>query len=185
MVLSLASRLSGWWRVRLRDRKGVAAVEFAFVLPLLVTLYFGAVETTFAIMADRKVTNLTSTVADLVAQTKTVNNAELNDIFRVSAAIMAPFETAGTTIVVSSVLVDNNGNATVDWSAAGPYGGTPRASGSPFAVPAGLDTPNTSVIVAEVSYQHSSFLGYFINTPITLTDAFYLRPRVSERVIKQ
>lgn len=184
MARNLAYRLIGWWHARLRDRRGVAAVEFAFILPLLVAMYFGTVESTFAIMADRKLTNLTSTVADLVAQTKTVNDAELDDIFTAATAIMSPFETADLTIVVSSVLIDKDGDTSVDWSAAGPYGGTPRARGASIELPQGMATPNTSLIVTEVEYRYTSFLSYFIEQPLTMTDVFYLRPRASDQVNK-
>ena len=173
-----------WLGVRLRDRRGVAAVEFAFILPLLVTLYFGVVETTYGIMANRKVTSVTSTVADLVAQTKTVNQAELNDIFEAATAIMVPFDAKDLSIVVTSVLIDKDGNPTVDWSAAGPGSGQGHRRGSDFDLPAGLRVPNTSLIVAEVGYEYNSFLNYIITTGIPMSDKLYLRPRASDRVTK-
>jgi Flp pilus assembly protein TadG len=173
-----------WLRVRLGDRKGVAAVEFAFILPLLIALYFGVVETTYGIMANRKVTSVTSTVADLVAQTKSVNQAELNDIFAAATAIMVPFDSAELSIVVTSVLIDKDGNATVDWSAAAPGSGTAHRSGADFDLPAGLRIPYTSLIVAEVGYEYNSFLNYIVTTGIPMSDTLYLRPRASDKVTK-
>jgi Flp pilus assembly protein TadG len=170
--------------VRLNDRRGVAAVEFAFVMPVLITLYFGAIEVSNAVMADRKVTNITSTVADLVAQTKTVNDDELQDIFTAASAILVPYTTDGLVVILSSVVIDADGNATVDWSEAGPNGGTPRATGSPVTLPDGLAVPNTSLILAEVSYQYVSFLTHFITNGLSLSDTFYLRPRVTDKVNK-
>lgn len=167
-----------------KDRRGVAAVEFAFILPILIVLYFGAIEISNAVMADRKLTNLTSTVADLVSQTKTVDDAELQDIFTSASAILVPYPTDGLTIVLSSVVIDADGNATVDWSEAGPHGGTARATGSSMALPNGLAVPNTSLIVAEVTYVYTSILEKLIGEGITLSDTFYLRPRVTDRVTK-
>jgi Flp pilus assembly protein TadG len=184
MIKKLPQRLAAWFTTRLKDKKGVAAVEFAFILPLMVTLFFGVIETSNAIIADRKVTNLTSTVADLVAQTKTVNDAEIQDIFNAAAAILVPFDTAELTIVVSSIVIDGDGNATVDWSSAGPDGGTPRTAGSSMTLPTGLNIPNTSLIVSEVNYTHRSLLQYFIKSGISLSDIFYLRPRMSDQVTK-
>jgi len=48
-----------------RDERGVSAVEFAMLLPLMLTLYLGAVEISQGIAADRKVTLVSRTVADL------------------------------------------------------------------------------------------------------------------------
>ncbi|HXK53226.1 MAG TPA: pilus assembly protein [Hyphomicrobiales bacterium] len=182
--MTRARELRRWLEVRFKDRRGVAAVEFAFILPLLIALYFGAIEISQAVMADRKVTNITSTVADLVAQTKTVNDNELQDIFEAATAILVPFPTTGLTIVLSSVVVDVDGKPTVDWSKAGPYGGTARSQGSPFTLPDGLNIPSTSLIVAEVQYDYVSFLKYLVPSGITLTDTFYLRPRVTDKVKK-
>lgn len=177
-------RLHAWAARRARDRRGTAAVEFAFILPLLVALYLGSVETTFAIIADRKVTNLTSTMADLVAQTKTVNDDELTNIFTASAPIMQPYDTNTLDMIITQVEVDGGGISTVQWSEAGPYGGTAYVEDAPFELPDGLDVADTCVIVAEVSYAYSSFITYFIGSPITLTDTFYLRPRTTQCVTK-
>ena len=40
----------------LRDKRGISAVEFAMLLPLMVTLYLGGVEVSQAVAIDRKVT---------------------------------------------------------------------------------------------------------------------------------
>jgi Flp pilus assembly protein TadG len=47
-----------------RDTRGVSAVEFALLLPLMIALYLGAVELSQGIAADRKVTLTTRTIAD-------------------------------------------------------------------------------------------------------------------------
>ncbi len=54
-----------------RDTRGVAAVEFALILPLLLLLYIGSVEATLLYTTDRGVATIASTVADLVARSKT------------------------------------------------------------------------------------------------------------------
>ena len=177
-------RLKNWLTTRLSDRRGVAAVEFAFILPLLVTLYFGVVETTYALLADRKVASVASTVADLVAQTKTVNQGELDDIFRAASAIMVPFDGSEVSITVSSVVIDKDGNSTIAWSAVGPGSGSAHSTGASYALPAGMIIPNTSLIIAEVSYQYNSFLSYLIDSGIPMSDTFYLRPRASNEVTK-
>src|SRR5436189_1298081 len=51
-----------------RDQAGVSAVEFAMLLPLMLTLYLGAVEISQGVAIDRKVTLTAHTVADLASQ---------------------------------------------------------------------------------------------------------------------
>ena len=49
------------------DRRGVSAVEFALLLPLMLTLYLGGVELSQGISIDRKVTLTARTPDDLLA----------------------------------------------------------------------------------------------------------------------
>ena len=59
-----------------RDQRGVSAVEFAMLLPLMVTLYLGAVEISQGVAIHRKVTLTARTVADLASQVTSINNAD-------------------------------------------------------------------------------------------------------------
>src|SRR3546814_17309621 len=66
------------WQI-LRDERGNAMVEFAFVLPILLTLFIGVVEGTNLLRLERKVVAAAQTAADLINQRRSVNNAELDD----------------------------------------------------------------------------------------------------------
>ena len=57
----------------------------------MLTLYLGGVELSQAIGVDRKVTLTSRTVADLVSQSTSVNNAEMTNILNAAAAVAAPF----------------------------------------------------------------------------------------------
>src|SRR4029450_10857561 len=95
-----------------RDRRGVSAVEFAMILPLMLTLYLGAVEVSQGIGTDRKVTMTTRTVADLASQVTNITNADMTNMLAASTAVMTPYPTATLQITVSSVQIDAPGNAT-------------------------------------------------------------------------
>ena len=60
-----------------KDARGVSAVEFALILPLMLTLYLGGNELTHALTIARKVTHATSSLGDLVTQTKAVSAADM------------------------------------------------------------------------------------------------------------
>ena len=71
------------------DERGVSAVEFAMLLPLMLTLYLGTVEISQGIDADRKVTITARSVADLVAQTSSINNSDMTNALNAASAVMA------------------------------------------------------------------------------------------------
>jgi Flp pilus assembly protein TadG len=162
------------------DQRGVAAVEFALLLPLMVTLYLGTAEISQGISADRKVTMTTRTVADLVSQVSAINNAGMTDILNASSSVMAPFSTNGLVVTVTSVNIDANSKATVAWSDS--FNGTARVVGSTITLPTALVAPNSSVIWSEVSYLYKPTIGYILTGTLTLRDQLYMAPRISSSI---
>ena len=63
-----------WYRARLavtalaNDGRGVAAIEFAMIVPIMLVLFFGTVEFSSGVAVDRKVTLMARTFSDLVSQ---------------------------------------------------------------------------------------------------------------------
>lgn len=170
-------------RTLTQDTRGVSAIEFALVLPVMIVMYIGAVEISHALTVDRRVTAVSSAVADLAAQTDKVTSAEVQDIFTAASSIMTPYSANPISIVLTSVVADEDNDTTVDWSCA--HNGSPHADGAGFALPEGLTQPFSSVIVAEVSYNYTPPLGHYMTGGLTLTETFYLRPRRSLTVEMQ
>jgi len=163
-----------------RNQEGVSAIEFAFIFPLMVTMYLGAVDISQVLTADRKITTLASTAADLVAQAETLSADDLADIYDAASEILMPLPDVDLTIVVTSIEIDSNGDPQLDWSDA--YNGTPRSSVSDLTIPDGMIEAGGSVIYAEVIYLYDSILTEFVGQDFELDDSFFLRPRQSPKV---
>lgn len=182
-ALSLRRNRAAFRRLlrRLRyDRKGVAAVEFAFILMPMIILYFGVAETAQGVMIDRKVSQLTRSLADMTALGPTVSDADLDNTFLAGAMIMEPYH-ATTKMVITSVVIDNAGRAKVCWSDAN-ANGTPLARDSDVTLPAALRVANSSVIMATASYDFKLFSHFIIENNKTLSipiggAPIYMRPR--------
>ena len=167
---------------RLRsDQRGVAAIEFAIIAPFAIALYCGFAELTMAMMADRRVAHAAAVVGDLVAQSPSVSQADLTDVFQVGGAILNPFTATPLKMRITSVVADVNGVPKVSWSQAS---GMTALTGGAAVVgfPPTLLSPGDSVIQADVSYAYTSPLGLTLPTPITFTNTFYLKPRQSAAV---
>ena len=160
---------------------GSIAVEFAFVAPVMVAMFFGVTELAQALGARGDVTNLASTGADLVAQESSVTTTDMTNVFAALSDMLYPYPTAAAQITISSVI--DNGTATtgkIAWSCT--QGGTARTVGSTYTFPTaaqGVITSGSggSVIMAEVTYNYSSATTVSLNTPIAMTNTFYSKPR--------
>lgn len=158
-----------------RDKRGVSAVEFALLAPFMIALYLGSVQLTLGLTADRKVSQVANSVADLVTQDDFVTDEDLTDIYAAADAILNPFDTAPLSLRITSVRMDADGEIFVDWSEGD--GMTPLDTDSLPELPDGLIAPMNSIIMVEANYVFSTNLGELTKTPITLSDTAYLRPR--------
>jgi Flp pilus assembly protein TadG len=165
----------------IRD-EGTSSVELALLLPVMITLYFGASEISNILIADRKLNKTGSTVADLVSQSITIDDDLMADIFQASASIMNPFQPTPLRVVVASVVADDDNDTSVAWSDA--LNGSAHRPGSAFSLPPGLTTPGSSVIVAEAEYTYTSPIGEFLTGGLTFTSTYYLRPRRTSAVAR-
>ena len=169
----------------MRERRGVSAVEFALILPVMITLFIGGSEVTQGITIKRKVTIATRTIADLVSQDVSVTDADLTAIFAATTTVLAPYSTASFKITITNVWIDADGNVSVVWSK-GYNGATERTTGSSVTLPNGLNAfPKTSLLWAEAEYKYTPTIGYVISGSIDLKDKVYLRPRLTSCVKRE
>ncbi|MGH6735657.1 MAG: TadE/TadG family type IV pilus assembly protein [Methyloceanibacter sp.] len=169
----------------LRDKRGVSALEFALILPALLMLYVGAVEIGNALTIYRRTSQVAATAADLTAQVKQVTKSDVKDIQAAAGSILTPYSTEPLKIVLTSVVADSNNQGKVDWSCANKGGG--YAKNSSYALPAGLTEPDSSVVVAEITYSFTPLLGLtsiFSPGAFDMERTFYTRPRRSLKVEK-
>lgn len=163
-----------------RDTAGVAAIEFAFIGPVLITMYFGVAELTQALLAQRRTAHAASTMGDLVAQGTSIQAANFSDLWTVGQTILAPFSTASLKMRVTEVTASSTGATTVVWSKGS--GLTGYAKGATIKLPTSVVPANTYVIMSEVQYSYTSPVGYILHSAVPLNSTYYLRPRLSDQV---
>jgi Flp pilus assembly protein TadG len=170
----------------LRDPRGISAVEFAFVFPVMVLLYLGGTAVTQGVVLKRKTTLVTRTIGDLVSQYTQIVDTDKTAIFNAATAVILPYAAGQLSVIVSSVKIDASGNATIDWSDSTATT-TPHTANAPVTLPAGiaptdannLPVAGATVIWAEASYAYTLPVGTSLlgRTSMTLSEQFYLRPR--------
>lgn len=187
------------WRA---DTGGVAAVEFAMIVPIMFVMFIGAVELSQAITVDRRVTQVASSTADLVARAeKQISQAEISDIMRVGGYVLEPYSQAPMQIVVRNI-TSSPSNALIakqSWSCTyhglGPTQNC-ACSNTSFSLPQNLVSTNDSVVVAEVTYTYTPLIfDYFLKRALsgssgspgtyTLSETIYLKPRGQAAMLLQ
>jgi len=164
------------------ERRGVAALEFALLLPMMMTLFLGSVEVSTGVAIHRKVTLAARTIADLSSQFTAIDNADMTNILNASTAIVFPYAAGNLAAVVSELAVDAQGNATVVWS--NTLNGTAREVGSAVTVPPNLAVPSSYLLLGETSYNYKPSYGYVVTGTMSLSDQIYMHPRQSNSVTR-
>ena len=86
-----------------RDRRGIAALEFALIAPIMILMFFGISELGQGLLAERRVSHATSSLGDLAAQLNQIAQSDADDMFNASADIMSPLTTTPLKLRVSSI----------------------------------------------------------------------------------
>lgn len=171
-----------------KEAKGVAALEFALIAPILLLLFLGTLEISLAIAVDRKISRISSAVADLITQSQTLSSQEIEDIMDIADNIMFPYDDVPR-IVVTGIEI-KSGAAKVVWSQAR-NGGVVKTVGSNYTVPETIKTDGTFLVAATVDTTHKpafKFIGYkdgelsFSEAAIELGEEIFLRPRIGDAV---
>jgi Flp pilus assembly protein TadG len=178
------------------DRSGIAATEFAVIMPVMLVMFFGTVEFSTGLAIDRKVTLIARTLSDLTSQSSTATNGQiystiddpgLTNIFTAAIAILTPYPAVPVKVTLSEIYVDTNNVTKIQWSKSAVVGtGATQATlaaslhnvGDIIAVPPQLLVKQTYMIFSEVSYLYVPSVGYVMGkSGITMTDSSYTRPR--------
>lgn len=178
------------------DRAGVAAIEFAILLPLLLLLYFGAFETARAVETHRKLASVASVIGDLIAQQNRVTTADIDAIMEISTSILQPYARSMPTVTITAIKIGEVAErgkivhkAEIVWSrrfVEGRVDGT--ASGTLTTVPEQLSVSGTFLIRAEASLDYRPVLLFLAENEtsrklfglfrqIPMSETYYLRPR--------
>lgn len=162
------------------DDRGVSAVEFALLAPVMIFFYFGLAEACQAYMAQKRAGHVNAMVGDLIAQNEAIDGDGVDETFAISGLIMRPFPDDGLRQRVTSVTV-KDGVTEVVWSHA--QGMDALEADEAVTIPDGLITEGQTLIMTEIEYDYDSPVDYLLPQGITFDFQSYLRPRRSDAIL--
>ena len=176
------------------DKRGVAAIEFAFIAPILLSLYFVTMEVAQGIETNKKVGRVGSMIADLITQQPELGKADLDAIMQIGSSILQPYNRSQPKIIVTGIQItdDTLPKVQVAWSRKLEDGKFTRDAivGTTTTVPDNLKIKNTFLVRVESDLSYQPVLTWTANQKtslglmsafdnIAMRETYYLRPRMS------
>lgn len=168
------------------DKRGIAAVEFVMILPLMLMIFFGTIQVSTAVAVDRKVSLTARTLSDLISQASSITDTDISNAFGASTAILSPYANGQLQAKITQIHIDKTTLAPkIVWSKASNW--TAHACGDAVTVPSALLIADSYLIMSEVSYPYQPMVGYdiklkFVSSTFTFADSMFTRPRQSVSV---
>lgn len=185
------------WRL-LPDTRGVAAIEIAVLMPLILLMLVGFVELYGYFRASALVTRTAFTLADsLGQQTKVIDNNDASNAASLAAywngavTMATPLELSGSGAVIVTVIDDpaGTGKPHLAWQRKSPWSPGAVSQLGAALVPAGYPfKPQDCVVAVEVFYTYRPFAStsaFWRAAPgnLTLYERAYYRLRFGNELV--
>ncbi|UJW86951.1 TadE/TadG family type IV pilus assembly protein [Devosia sp. SL43] len=173
----------------LGDNKGVSAVEFALIVPVILILLIGMVDLNEALTIHRKLRQVTSTIADLTAQQSELTASTVALTLQGAASLLAPYDRSSLQLVLTVISIDDNAQ-TVAWSMA--YQAVAEEAGATplFPAPEDLALAGVQMVAVRADYEFTTVFGALTKVfsgreGYAMSDQMYERPRTSDEIVLQ
>lgn len=174
------ARLSKIYCRFVASTRGIAAVEFAFILPIMLVLLLSSFDASRAVAIYMKVRAANAALADISNQFTTIHDADMTNILGATSVVLAPYSSSPVVAVVSELQLISAGHAKVIWSDT--LNGTALTVGSSVTIPSAFT--NSYLILCTVNYTYTPFSNFLISQPVTLTDTLYTIPRTGASITR-
>jgi Flp pilus assembly protein TadG len=168
-------------------QRGVAAIEFAIIFPMLLILLLATFDAGGAIAIYMKVRSATYTLAAITNQysiATPIQSTDMQAITGATSVVLAPYPSSPTVVTITQIKQTSATQAIVSWSYS--VNGTAYSAGTTWTrFPSNLTANNACgsypcyFIFAEVAYTFTPSFGYFITGSLTFSDNLYVTPRSS------
>ena len=165
----------------IKDKDGVAAIEFAFVAPMMIALYIGLAEVSLLISADRNVSHATSVAGDLATQEASLNEDDVEDIFNAALAVLGTSYTNSQRVSIDMISFEVDAAGITQEVGYAKLGTGFSAKFDPAGTSTTLLNETSGLVVTRIIYEYHSPSRTYVQTP-SLSETFMLKPRKSKSI---
>lgn len=168
-------------RIR-RDERGVSAIEFVLVFPLLVGMLAGTVDIGQALTVSRKMNQVVSTLGDMTSQQNTWTTSDIDAIIAGTATIIEPFSKTDLKVDLAILDVDSSLATKVNWARSYNKTALTKNAASPVAIPTNIAQSGVQLIAVKATYSLTTPFSKLLK-PITgvttynYQKTYIMRPR--------
>lgn len=165
------------------DERGIAAIEFAIIAPIMIGMYFGLAEIASAISVDRRISHGTNVAGDLATQQPELKDEDIEEVISAAMRVMGVADVGQVSIDMESFILPAEGQPP---ESRGRIQVNSGAGGFANFDASGLDTKllnsKSGVVVTRVRYNYTPLKLRFFDSTIRLDETFLLKPRRSDAV---
>lgn len=169
------------------DRRGVSAIEFVLIFPLLVGLLAGTVDFGQALMVSRKMDQIVGTLGDMVSQKYAWTSSDLDAIIAGTAVIIQPFDNTNLQIQLVVLDVASDLSTKVNWARAYHTTALAKNAASPVTIPTNIATSGVQLIAVKATYSLTTPFSSLLRpitgvTSYSYAKTYIMRPRVKDTI---
>lgn len=156
----------------------MAAVEAAFIFPLMLTILLSIYDLGFGIVTNQKAIRASQVIADLVTRTNVLSNSDLNEAIEGGRLAFEPFGTETFGVDVVSIRFDEDADTEIVWRETRNMATLPNAQNAV----ASLATAEEGVVMVTVNYTYTPRFAGFVVGEIAMSEVAFSRGRRSSVV---
>lgn len=170
-----------------RDERGVSAIEFVLIFPILVGMMAGTVDIGQALTVSRKMNQMVSTLGDITSQQSSWTASDIDAIVTGTATIIEPYSKTDLKIDLAILDVDSALKTKVNWARSYNKTALKKNDTTPVTIPTNIATSGVQLIAVKATYSLTTPFSKLLKpiTGVTTYDyqkTYIMRPRNGDTV---
>lgn len=169
------------------DERGVSAIEFVLIFPLLVGMLAGTVDIGQALTVSRKMNQVVSTLGDMTSQQSAWTTTDIDAIMAGTATIIEPYSKTDLQIDLVILDVDASLNAKVNWARGYNKTALVKGTASPVTIPTDIAQSGVQLIAVKATYTLTTPFSALLQpvtgvTTYNYEKTYIMRPRLGDSI---